>query len=220
MGHKGIDTFDHRPGEIKMMWCRACGSVCEVERNKVGPTGLAEAMGQRGHLHDHFYCANSGAAWHDQAVQMIEAMKDSPSPRIRQMMQKDLDTLLIKHGCGPYATPDMDELVENGQEVFRMEWDSGGAGAGAGIEQILMYRWRYYFISSDLDEEEIQSCQSLEEAVKESGLLEINEAVTAISSEWSAEILIPMLAFTGDVETRIRINGKEYRGLPGGKITV
>lgn len=200
------------------MWCRACGSVCHVDRNKMEPTGFAEAMGGRGHLHDHFYCANSGAAWHNQAVRMIEALEDSPSPSIQQMMQKDLDALLTQHDCGPYPRPDLDELIENGQEVFRMEWDSGGAGAGAGMEQILMYRWRYYFISSDLEEEEIPGYPSLEEALEEGGLLEISEAVTAISSEWPAELLISKLAYSGEVETKFRINGKEYRALPGGKI--
>lgn len=98
MLHKGIDSFDYNPGEVKEMRCIACGSLCEVDRNVTGPTGFAEAMGKKGHLHDHFYCPNADQDWHDLAVRLVKAMEETPSKRLRSLMQEDLKDLLEMHG--------------------------------------------------------------------------------------------------------------------------
>lgn len=217
--YKGIDSFDYKPGEVNVMWCQACGAVCEVDRNVMGPTGYAEAMGRRGHLHDYFYCPNSGRPWHDQAVELLEALEETPSNSLKQLIRKDLEEIKAKNGCGPYPQPDMEELLKNGQVVYRLDWDSGAAGMGADFEQVVMYRWKYYVLRSDQDESEVAAYDSMEEALQNGELLELNESCTAITSDWPADMLIPMLTYTGEVETRIRINGKEYRALPDGIIT-
>lgn len=60
---KGYDIFYVDPGTCDKMNCKVCGSDMVGKRSN-GPTGMAEAMAQKGHSHDRFVCPHSGKDWH------------------------------------------------------------------------------------------------------------------------------------------------------------
>lgn len=100
--HIGWDLFTPSPGEVERMNCCVCGAGMDVERGLTGPTHFAEAMAQRGHKHDRFTCPNSGEPWHRDALKLREAMKDTPSKRVRGLISEDLDELLAAHASRLY----------------------------------------------------------------------------------------------------------------------
>lgn len=94
---KGYDVFFENPGEIQERICQVCYTLCEVKRNQNGPTGWAEAMAKRGHLHDYFYCPNIHKPWHENALKIVLAIDETPSKRVAALMREDLIELLADH---------------------------------------------------------------------------------------------------------------------------
>jgi hypothetical protein len=101
---KGYDTFYENPGEVQARTCQVCNTSCEVKRDQFGPTGWAEALGQRGHLHDYFRCLHAGKDWHKKALEILMAMEETPSKRLAALMQQDLIDLLAENGIHIEAT--------------------------------------------------------------------------------------------------------------------
>jgi len=105
------------------MDCRVCGAGMDAARGLTGPTGFAEAMARRGHLHDRFTCPNSGEPWHREALALRQAMEDTPSRRVRALMGEDLDELLAAHAASRRNTiecvegPDGRNTSENHKEA-------------------------------------------------------------------------------------------------------
>jgi hypothetical protein len=97
---KGYDVFFEIPGTVSTRSCQVCGVVCNVERNRVGPTGWATAVAKAEMIHDYFYCPHSGQSWHEQALALVQAIENTPSKRVAALMQQDLTELLDEHGCG------------------------------------------------------------------------------------------------------------------------
>lgn len=95
---KGYDTFFEEPGKFPERECQVCGSICEVERNRLGPTGWAEAMGGHAHLHDFFYCPHAKKDWHEQALELVQEIEETSSKRLSTLLQQDLNDLLAEHG--------------------------------------------------------------------------------------------------------------------------
>lgn len=95
---KGYDTFYETPGEVEARTCKVCNTPCEVMRNQFGPTGWAEAMGKRGHLHDYFRCPHADKDWHEKALEILLAIENTPSKRLAALMQQDLIDLLAENG--------------------------------------------------------------------------------------------------------------------------
>lgn len=71
-GNRGRCTPD--PATVLRAWCDVCGTEMNVERNRFGPTGFAEAMGKHRHLHDRFLCPHYTEAWHKKIVRLIETI--------------------------------------------------------------------------------------------------------------------------------------------------
>jgi hypothetical protein len=121
--HIGWDLFTPPPGEAERMDCRVCGAGMDAARGLTGPTGFAEAMARRGHLHDRFTCPNSGEPWHREALALRQAMEDTPSRRVRALMGEDLDELLAAHAASRRNTiecvegPDGRNTSENHKEA-------------------------------------------------------------------------------------------------------
>lgn len=88
--HLGYDYFTSAPGEVESMLCRVCAEKMQVRRNVNGPTGFAEAIAGSKHLHDAFACPNSGHDWHDQAIELMEAIDETPSRTIADLIKAEL----------------------------------------------------------------------------------------------------------------------------------
>jgi hypothetical protein len=96
---KDYDIYYTAPDTETKMSCKVCRSECKVERSKTGPTGYAEAVAGRGHWHDEFSCPNRGKLWHDQALNLVLELENTPSNRLAELMRLDLEELLRANGC-------------------------------------------------------------------------------------------------------------------------
>jgi len=89
--HVGWDFFSPDPGKEESMNCRACGEIMDVTRNVDGPRGWASAMSGRKSLHDAFVCPHAGRGWHDQLIELLKLIRDTPSQKIADMLQEEVD---------------------------------------------------------------------------------------------------------------------------------
>lgn len=92
--HAGYDTLAPACGEHDSMTCRTCGDVMNVERNIMGATSFAEAMGGRKHLHDRFICPNAGTPWHEQVIALMKEGDKTSSATIRGILLKEITEIL------------------------------------------------------------------------------------------------------------------------------
>ncbi len=83
-----------RPGEISEMKCKVCGTVCDVERNCKGMKSMGAAMAGMLNDHDQFTCPRSADEWHIRARKLMEEIARTPSKRLSQIMQDELEELL------------------------------------------------------------------------------------------------------------------------------
>ncbi len=70
-----------------------------------------------------------------------------------------------------------DQINEEGEEVFELEWDGGGPGSSGGY---WVHAWRGKFAVSSADDCEPGPFGSLDEALKANDLLHVNSTVTSI----------------------------------------
>ena len=87
-------AFTNPEHEISGMSCNVCGELMDVRRNVDGPTGYAEAVGKRSHLHDFFFCPFRDDAWHKQIHKLYEAIRETPSKRLADIMKEEIDDIL------------------------------------------------------------------------------------------------------------------------------
>ena len=97
---RDVEIFIRQPGEVAEMHCRVCGALCEVRRDVMGPTSFGASMARIKKAHDVFQCPNAAQDWHGQATELLQAMEDSPSKRLVELMRLDLQDLLRDHGPG------------------------------------------------------------------------------------------------------------------------
>ena len=90
----GYDVFYEEPDKVEEIRCRVCGTECEVDRNVLGPTGVASAIAGHHNYHDQFVCPNAGERWHYKALRLFVAIEEMPSRRVSDLIQQDLDELL------------------------------------------------------------------------------------------------------------------------------
>ena len=93
--HAGYDSFTPGPGE----WpdhvnCKVCNDVMVVERNCEGPTSYVMAIARSTRKHDFYYCNNSKQDWHQQAIKLLEEIKNTSSPRLAEAITLDLNDVL------------------------------------------------------------------------------------------------------------------------------
>ena len=83
------------PGRLTSANCKICGASCHIERNVLGPTNHASAIGGVKRLHDHAWCPHAGATWHNQAVELKRLAEATPSPTLAAIFRSDLEGLLL-----------------------------------------------------------------------------------------------------------------------------
>ena len=95
--------------------------------------------------------------------------------------------------------------------VFRLEWDSGSPGAGAGVEQVVRVGDLYLSRPEDW---EVGVFDTLEEAVQaltgEEGICVTTATVSIDCTEWSDEEIIRRIVVLGEAPDRLRINGRVW----------
>ena len=91
---KGYNFFITEPGEFDVVNCRVCNHVCDVERNKYGPTNWISAMGGFKKLHDDFRCPNSEKDWHDKALKLSQEKDSTESDLIKNILDTEISNLV------------------------------------------------------------------------------------------------------------------------------
>jgi len=94
MGLMHYEVFIRPQGTVDEMKCKVCGSTCEVERGRIGATGLASAMCNQKVKHDHFKCSHIGEGWHEQALGVAQEIENCHSPSLKKAMKKDLEKII------------------------------------------------------------------------------------------------------------------------------
>ena len=98
MATQGYGLFTTEPNAQKSLECNICGAECLVKRNLPVPLGFIAAMAgldkPRDKFYDEFSCPNLKEKWHKQAVKLVKEIQKTPSKRIAQLMQQDLEDLL------------------------------------------------------------------------------------------------------------------------------
>lgn len=98
MGYVGFDVFFEAVDSVALRTCRVCGSACDVERGASGPTGYASAVGRIHSRHDVFRCPHSGKKWHAAALALVTQMLETPSARVRNLIEQDWHDVLATQG--------------------------------------------------------------------------------------------------------------------------
>ena len=93
---KNYDVFFREPGTVDEIRCRVCGTKCNVKRNEYGPTCYAAAVGGLSTYHDLFTCPHSKKRWHELALDLVEAIDETPSRTLARLMKLDLKRILRK----------------------------------------------------------------------------------------------------------------------------
>jgi hypothetical protein len=110
-----------------------------------------------------------------------------------------------------------EKIIEEGEEIYCLCWDSGGPGAGADCERIYLFKGQYYPILSY--EYETQAYASLEEALEDKELSRLIEGTVEITfpPELSEKVL-PLLRNIGEEVVEFKINGEAWLAMPGGEL--
>lgn len=82
------------PGKVANATCKVCGAECEIDRDVVGPTNFASAIGGLKRQHDHIWCPNAGTDWHNRVVELRREIAVTPSPTIAAILTSDMEGLL------------------------------------------------------------------------------------------------------------------------------
>jgi hypothetical protein len=103
----------------------------------------------------------------------------------------------------------IEEMVENGEIVYSVYWDSEGPGAGADVEAIYKYNRKYCLRLSF--EDDVLVYDSLGEALDAGELFLVSEATVSIeSTEIPSEELIKKLTYSGGENHKFLINHEEF----------
>lgn len=98
------EQFTPGPGEFDEVICEICGAMATVERNCIGPTTSAEAMGGHKHMYDRFKCPVNEEepeypdekALHARIYRLEEEMKNTASSTLKGFIENDLKELMNK----------------------------------------------------------------------------------------------------------------------------
>ena len=117
------------------------------------------------------------------------------------------------------APPDdffLDQIIDNGEIVYSLFWNSDAPGIGGEYENIYRFEEQYYPILSF--EESVVAYNTLEEALDASEMTSLNESSQEImSKEINTDRLVQLLHYQGDHDVSIVINGERWLAITDGK---
>lgn len=79
---------------VKELSCSICGNKMDVERGLYGPTSYASAMAHIERWYDKFTCPNLEKDWHQQALEILKLIEDTPSKTIADLLNPELRKIL------------------------------------------------------------------------------------------------------------------------------
>ena len=99
MATQGYGLFTTEPNAHQSLKCNICGAECLVERKLPVPLGFVAGMAgldkkPPDKFYDKFSCPDLKKKWHKQAVKLVKEIEKTPSKRLAQLMQQDLEDLL------------------------------------------------------------------------------------------------------------------------------
>lgn len=111
----------------------------------------------------------------------------------------------------------IDLVLGEGEEVFRVDWDSGAPGVGAGSEIVYELRGLYF---AALDEGWLGPCEDLEVLLEDERLSTLTGATIRIeSSRIGAAEIVELLEVQLQEPHELEINGTLFRAAPHGEIS-
>lgn len=91
----GYDVIMTAPGLYVEHKCIVCSELMDKKSNVDGPTGWAEAMAQRSHLHDVYTCPHAGKDWHNQCIALMKEIDRTSSAKITELLKQELKEILV-----------------------------------------------------------------------------------------------------------------------------
>jgi len=108
--HKGWDFFSADPGKVEKCECRVCGETCDVKRNVMGATSMAESMAGMKHLHDNFLCPHADEDWHKQMRSLRKEQEATKSAAIKEMLEGEIAQIYVERKPTEGWKPDWSDL--------------------------------------------------------------------------------------------------------------
>lgn len=102
----GWDYFTPDAGKKDKMFCEACGTEMDVERNVRGVRGISsttagwfyslpeEEQEKRKSNYDKFTCPYAGYPWHTQVIKLVEKAERSPSKKIQDLLMEEANEII------------------------------------------------------------------------------------------------------------------------------
>ena len=111
--------------------------------------------------------------------------------------------------------PNAEKIIKHGKAVLSYYWDSGGPGAGAGVEQVFCFKERYAVASEY--EGSLGPFDSLLQAIEKTNILSISDASERIECESLsvAQIIDLLQMYCDGDEPVLDINGQACEFDPG-----
>jgi hypothetical protein len=97
--HLGFELFYTTPRQIEKMSCRVCGTNCDVQREVYEPANFVMAQAKISDLYDVFSCPMAGLEWHEEALKLVQAIEQTTSKRVADLMRQDLADILRENGA-------------------------------------------------------------------------------------------------------------------------
>jgi hypothetical protein len=109
-----------------------------------------------------------------------------------------------------------ERIKDEGEQVWTVEWESGGCGIGGGVEAAYLFHGRYYVVHSEdelTDEpgpEPVETFATLKEAVEAGGLNYVTTATLSITTNLPAAEAAAMLEVLEEEVEGVMINGSVW----------
>ena len=97
---EGINILHTDPGAEESLSCKACGMEMEVHRSVIGATQRFEAMAEKEHEHDLWFCVNNRLDWHALLVNLSVEQSVTSSPSLKAFIQQDINAIKTEHIAG------------------------------------------------------------------------------------------------------------------------
>lgn len=90
------EHYDSDIGKVGTCLCGICLDEMEVKRGNPPYNSFVGAICNRNRHYDLFWCKNRQEDWHIQARALMKKIAETPSKKIADIMQEELEEVLLK----------------------------------------------------------------------------------------------------------------------------